>query len=125
MVLDGTTCKSTNACPSGQYLSSTGCMSCPEKCGTCINENECTSCANNYINTGSDCVKNVNVLNPIQLQVISTTMRNSTAFVQIRPTIIPNGLSLSMQSQFLVVIPTASTSEIALIACLRTLFSLS
>ena len=110
-VLDGSTCKPTNACPSGQFLSNTGCMMCAEKCGTCINANDCTSCANGFINTGSDCVRNVNVLIPVQLQVISVTMRDNTAFVQIRPTIIPNGLSTNMQSKFLAVIPTSETSN--------------
>lgn len=86
-------------------------MDCPEKCGTCLNGNTCTSCAENYINTGADCVKNKNVLNPVQLQTLSTTKRDTTAYVQLRPTIIPNDLDPNLQSQIILTFPSEETSN--------------
>ena len=91
-VLDGNKCKPDNVCSAGKYLGNAGCFDCPAKCGTCLNAETCTSCAENYINTGADCVKNTNVLNPVQMQVISTTKEDTTAYVQLRLTIIPNDL---------------------------------
>ena len=79
-------------------------MKCQEKCATCVNADKCASCANNYINTGADCVKRTNILNPVSLQVLSVSKRDNIVYIQIRPNIIPNDLPTTLQSQFFLVV---------------------
>ena len=45
------------------------------------------------------------------MQVISTTKRDTTAYVQLRPTIIPNDLDPNLQSQIILTFPSEETSN--------------
>lgn len=79
-------------------------MDCPEKCGTCINGNDCTSCASGYVNTGSDCIKNSNVLQSVQIQVVSVTQRDNVVTIQTLPSALPNDMPTSIQNTFYLVL---------------------
>lgn len=99
------------SCVTNYYLADNSCfpktnIACPEKCSTCLEPNVCAACASGYVNTGDDCVKNLNVLQEVKLQEISKTIRGSTVFIQVRPTIIPNGLPSTISSQFFILSPT-------------------
>ena len=102
--LDGSICKQEQACQAGKYLSGNSCVDCPEKCGTCINGNDCTSCASGYVNTGSDCIKNSNVLQSVQIQVVSVTQRDNVVTIQTLPSALPNDMPTSIQNTFYLVL---------------------
>ena len=97
-------------CVDNYYLANNACfpksnVACPEKCSVCSEPNKCSSCASGYVNTGDDCVKNLNVLEEIKLQTVSITVRGKTIFIQARPSLIPNGLPSSVASQFFIISP--------------------
>lgn len=104
-------CIRSNNCPPGQYSALNGCLACPEKCGTCINADQCDSCASGYTNTGSDCIRNQNQLTALQIQLLSATRRDDIVFVNLQLTMIPNGLPLSLQGQIMLVIMNDTASS--------------
>lgn len=102
--LDGTECKLGQACQTGQYLSRGGCVDCPDKCGSCINGDSCTSCASGYVNTGSDCIKNVNVLQSVKVQITSVTQRDNIVTIQTLPSALPNDIPTGLQNEYYLVV---------------------
>ena len=107
-------CTRTRNCPPGQYPAGNACLQCPEKCATCVNEQQCESCASGYTNTGADCIKDQTQLNPITMS-IRPFLRGDIVFLEVSLSMIMvlSGLPLSLQSQsMLVVIDNASTDPL-------------
>lgn len=102
--LNGTSCSRSSSCPPGQYGSFSGCLPCPEKCGTCLDVSTCSTCATGYINTGADCVRQTGVLTPLQLQTGQLCQNNNTAYVEIQFTVIPNEMSSALIENFVLVV---------------------
>ena len=58
------------------------------------------------MNTGDDCIKNLNVLKTVEFQEVEKTLRGNTVFVRTRPTVTPNGLASSIASNFYIFSPS-------------------
>lgn len=108
-------CISDNSCPAGSYPTQTGCQRCAAKCATCSDLNTCTSCAPNYSNTGSDCVQTNTNLQPVALQVNSVTKRDTTVFIQVKPSVLPNNLPTNLQSQVLIFVASVPVNATVVI----------
>lgn len=117
LVLSQNMCVSTtSSCPSGQYQSNSGCLTCPTKCAKCLSATICSTCSGSYTYNGKDCVKTIGQLSALTLKIKSSSKRGNSAFVTVCPNIIPNGLSLQQQNNFFIVMPaTADQSNVAYI----------
>ena len=98
----------TNTCGRGRFSEGGQCRSCPAKCQDCISNSVCSVCASGYNFNGNDCVKTLAQLQQLKLTIKSVTKRGNTAFITIKPSIIPNGLSPQQQNNFFTVVPAAA-----------------
>ena len=105
-------CTRTNNCPPGQYSLGNTCVNCPEKCATCINEQQCETCASGFTNTGSDCIRNQNELLPIEMSA-QASIRDNTVFLEVSlsMTMVLSGLPLNLQSQSMLVVLDDATAN--------------
>lgn len=113
LVLNSNRCVASTGCSGSTYRNANGnCSACPSKCQTCVSATECSTCASGYQFNGYDCVVALSNLKTVTLAQSSISKRDTTVFISIKLSLIPNGLTSTQINSFFIVVPSIADTVV-------------